>query len=538
MKIRKIIVFMLALCLVAISGLAGAEEISGSSANTPVWPEIAPSTSYSVNAFTPDPGFHQSELKAYPGPADGLSSTSETWTGFLRQDGRTITVDLGGVRPFTAASLTFWQKTSDGIQIPSHMDISISTDGQSWSLLGRAQNSVSANDPAVQTRTLSMTVQPVLTHYVKISFPVNVWVFARNLSIKGGAVGDTTSQPVILPHDELSDSMANQYLKVPDMKDMMLVYSGAYGQKGTWSKEDFAPLVSYRDTNGNMAGNMFDTMLFLPFPNLASKKDAWSSYLDDLFAPGVQLDALDQTVAEARAPLATGAKEKVILTLPYPDPAETQFGMVDSEGKVLSFSADQQGGADAAFQSRLAATKWYYQQLMDRWNKAQYQNLELAGIYWYSESINPQVPKETELIRSAAKMVHDANQKFFWIPFFGSQGYANWENYKFDYVLLQPNFYFTNESPIERMDNVAQLAKKYNLGVELECDEKVLSDAASNKLFYQQLDRAHQLGLDQDTTNAFYVGTKTLVEAANSTDPMARKVYDDVHKWISGTYGK
>jgi hypothetical protein len=537
MKIRKIIVLMLALCLMAICSLAGAEEPAGGTSSSPVWPEIAPSTTYSVTAFTPDPGFRQSELKAYPGPAGGLADTGETWTGFLRQDGREITVDLGGVRPFTTASLTFWQKASDGIQIPSHMDVSISTDGQNWNLLGTIKHSVAANDTTPQTRTLSMTVQPVLTHYVKISFPVNVWVFARNLSIKGGAVGDTTSQPVILPHDDHADSMANQFLKIPNMKNIMLVYSGAYGQQGTWRKDDFLPLVSYKDTNGNLNGNMFDTLLFLPFPNMENKKDAWSSYLDDLFSPGVQLDALDQAVAVAKGMPPT-EKEKVILTLPYPDPKETQFGSLDDSGKTLSFADDQPGGADAAYQSRLAAVKWYEQQLMDRWNKANYQNIELAGIYWFGETINPQVSKEPELIRSAAKMVHDANQKFFWIPYFGSQGYANWENYKFDYVLLQPNFYFTNESPIERMDNVAQLAKKYNLGVELECDDKVLFDAQSNQLFYQQLDRAHQLGLDKDTTNAYYVGTKTIVDAANSTDPMARKVYDDLHKWISGTYGK
>lgn len=88
------------------------------------------------------------------------------------------------------------------------------------------------------------------------------------------------------------------------------------------------------------------------------------------------------------------------------------------------------------------------------------------------------------------------------------------------------------------MDMASKLARRYGMGIELECDEGMLYSRYDYDLFYKQLDKAHQLGLDGDTTNAYYAGTikGTLVTAARSNVPQIRGIYDDIYRWISGTY--
>jgi predicted small lipoprotein YifL len=85
-------------------------------------------------------------------------------------------------------------------------------------------------------------------------------------------------------------------------------------------------------------------------------------------------------------------------------------------------------------------------------------------------------------------------------------------------------------------EGAAELAGRYHLGLELECDEKIICSRYYYDLFYKQLNRAHKLGLDHDITLAWYNGSKALVKAVRSSIPQVRAIYDDIHRWISGNY--
>ena len=44
-------------------------------------------------------------------------------------------------------------------------------------------------------------------------------------------------------------------------------------------------MLAYVDKSYSIEGKMFDTMLFLPYPDLACTGAEWDAYAADLFAP-------------------------------------------------------------------------------------------------------------------------------------------------------------------------------------------------------------------------------------------------------------
>lgn len=471
---------------------------------------------YTVKQHSPDTAFRQTESKNNPGPPEGLISKSDTWTGFLRQQGRDITVDLKTARPVSEISLEFMQNPEWGVFLPGYIKGEVSADGLSWYHLGYAYHGVSPAEPGESKVSLTLSFTPVNARYVRLTFPVDIWVFARHLSVRGGAAA---ASPAVLACAGGDSSMAGNYMQVPNMNDILLVYTGDKSDSQTLALADFLPLVGYQDSTGKISGRMFDTMLFLPYYGIPATRDSWAAYLEDLFATGKQLAALDEAVSRMNSLSGMQVREKVILSIPYPGARPEGFAPAD-------------GG------ERFAAVQWYYGELMGRWSDAGFKNLDLAGIYWYGESIENTNAGEKDLVINTARLVRNNSQKFFWIPYFGTKGYENWRSYGFSHVFLQPNYFAQDSPPEDRMDRAAELARRYGMGIEIECEENVLYDQKYYDLFYRQLQKGHQLGFDGPVTNAYYMGVvkKTLVKSARSNVPQTRAIYDDLYRWISGAY--
>lgn len=497
--------------------------------------ELAREAACRVVPQEPDAGFQEREYRLYAGPVEGLTSSDETWTGFLRQGGRDIIIDLKEFRPVTQVSLEFKQDAGSGVFIPEYLQGEVSPDGVLWYQLGQVRHGVEPFEPAVSSRNLTLTFPPVTTRYLKLSFPVEVWVFARNLSVKGYPGG--TEQPAVLAMANYRHRQAAVQATEQDAGDILLVYTGSGSGEDTWSVLDFLPVVAYQDVSGKLSGRMFDTLLFLPYHGIPATRASWEAYLEDLFAPGKQLPALEEAVAKVNGVDGLQGKKKVILTVPYPDEKEKAFGSLEEGKSVLSFS-EEDAGREQALENRFAAVRWYYNKMMERWREAGFKHLELDGIYWYKEYMDQTISGEKELVQNVARLVRGRGQNFYWIPFYGAQGYEEWRSYGFTHVFLQPNYYAVEDQPEERMDRAVELARRYKTGIELEYDEKVLSNRYFYDLFYKQLNRAHQLGLDgEDETNAYFAGLKkALLDAASSKSPSIRAVYDDFYRWISGTY--
>ena len=205
-------------------------------------------------------------------------------------------IDLKEFRPVTQVSLEFKQDAGSGVFIPEYLQGEVSPDGVLWYQLGQVRHGVEPFEPAVSSRNLTLTFPPVTTRYLKLSFPVEVWVFARNLSVKGYPGG--TEQPAVLAMANYRHSQAAVQATEQDAGDILLVYTGSGSGEDTWSVLDFLPVVAYQDVSGKLSGRMFDTLLFLPYHGIPATRASWEAYLEDLFAPGKQLPALEEAVAK------------------------------------------------------------------------------------------------------------------------------------------------------------------------------------------------------------------------------------------------
>lgn len=514
------------------------EENAGEPANERY--NIAPKSFSRVNTIGPeDPLFRQVE-KQYPGPVGGLTAVSEEWTGYNRQYGRQVTVVLPEAKNLERVNLTFLQRKSMGITLPKWLEVEVSRDGKAWSYAGKALHDVPAMEEETVIRTLAISLPEVEARYVRVSFPVEVFVFARQLEVWVKDAVQGISSFVLLPPPNPTKEIANESSRRP-VENMLLAYSGMYDDLGTWRAEDFLPMVGYLTQDGYMRDQMFDTVLFLPYQTMPATKESWEAYLDDLFRKGRQLDALNSAMREynrLRGTLYTQpTKENVVIAIPYPAASQTNFGRLFEDKVSLSFSPAT-AGEEQAYQNRKKAVEWYFQELMKRWEKAEFNYLRLEGIYWFHELVEDSAPKERELIRSTAAMVHKKGLRFYWIPYFGAPGVEEWKSLHFDYAFLQPNYYSDKSVSLERFDGLMDAVQKYGLQIEIEGDHKMYRDPRFHQLYYNQLAATHRLGLDKNTLHAYYYGSKTLLQAVKSTDPELRAIYDDTYKWIRGRFGE
>jgi hypothetical protein len=516
-------------------------EAAGSEA-VPVTQEgltnYAPDSFYSVKTTGPaDSYFHSLEMK-YPGPVGGLVTPSDTWTGYARQFGREITLALPGSKIVEQVSVTFMQDKKQGIFLPSEMEAEVSRDGKTWLYGGKVTHTVAASDDTQVIRTLAISLPSADVRYVRVRFPVQIFVFARQLQVWGKDQHEGDVKPVFLAPVPTTAALVDR--KAEDrIQNMLLAYSGAHGERGTWTKQDFLPLVGYMSPDGKVLDQMFDSILFLPYPNLPATKDGWEHYLDDLFSSQRQLYALNEAMIEynkRRGTLYTNpAVEKVVLTLPYPNGNQGNFGKLHKDQDSLSFKASEVG-EERAFRYRKQALEWYFQELLQRWRKAELKYLKLEGIYWYHELVDETVPGERRLIRETADMVHNQGLRFYWIPYFGSTGLPEWKELGFDYAFVQPNFYSDREIPVDRIEATVAVANRYGMGIEVEGDERMVRDLRFYQLYYNQLIAGHRLGIDKEKIHAYYYGSKSLLEAVNSKAPQGRAIYDDTYRWMRGRF--
>ncbi|USG65492.1 DUF4855 domain-containing protein [Brevibacillus ruminantium] len=499
---------------------------------------LAPGSFTSVKPFGKEDAYFREVEKQYPGPVGGLVTPSDTWTGYNRQFGRKVTVVLPEPKQLERVALTFRHAKSSGITIPEWMDVEVSPDGKAWYFAGKAKHDISQAEDAILERTLAVTLPQVETRYVRVSFPVKVFAFARQLEVWGRDGRNQTAPSVLLPFANQADPQAEKK-NVRRVENMLLAYTGDHGQLGTWTKEDFLPMVGYRTKDGYMRDQMFDTILFLPYQTMPATKEKWLEYQKDLFASNQQLEALNDAMREfnrLRGTLyANTYVENVVLALPYPNGAQTDFGKLDPNKESLSFSA-KQVGEEKAYQNRKQALEWYYSELKKRWDQAGFQYLKLDGIYWFHELVEDSGPRERDLIRDMGRMVHEDSLRYYWIPYFGAPGLSEWKSLYFDAAFLQPSYYSDKPIPLDRIEGTLEVIQKYGMDVEIEGDAKMYNDPKFLQIYYNQLIATHRFGMDKNNIHAYYFGSKTLLHAVNSDDPVIRGIYDDTYKWMRGKF--
>ena len=230
--------------------------------------------------------------------------------------------------------------------------------------------------------------------------------------VAAATVGGATVKRSAAPAGEKRCAWEKGRRERPVTTDAVLCYGGSHHRTPyRWDKERFTPFVTYVDESGREHW-LFDGFLCLEFQDssrpdggyyaymvglmkdygFSAGKTQWKELIDYWFAGGSGMDALEGAVKDASARLGVPpSKRKVIMVLPDPiiykvydgkgngkgDPGSTVY-WGELNGRKMDFSTAE---------DRIAAYKWYVDEVRRRFDLGNYQFIDLAGFYIISEEL-------------------------------------------------------------------------------------------------------------------------------------------------------
>lgn len=527
----------------------------------PYWVSEKPSDTY------PDTGGELTD-----GIRAAATYTDRAWQGHLRNEFRAITIDLGAPKPIDRVTLGFLHEPSVGVYLPTQVLLYTSVNGRDWDEpVGLRRETFGV--PA-QTARKEVTFAGLnrTARYVRIVFFVEVWVFIDEVEVWGedrvvdvggptdlldlndpylGLTAPATAwEPFRLPEPEgVGAYFPAGSPEAAGVRHLMLIYTHS-----DWTLSRALPYVAYAPPpEGNRLAParwtdwFFDSFLFLALvtPDRAHAFDApsrgkparwehWLWFLDYLFTPDQQLDAFEQAVARVKTYIDDpDYKAKVVVMIPYPMPANDDFGDPFGTGTSLSFARFPQG-AKAQFEARLKAVEAYLAEFDRRWRERNFQHLELVGLYWLAEEI--QGEGDMQLLRAVADLAHQRGLKLFWIPYFTAAGWSQWREAGIDAAIYQPNYMFNTSIPESRLREAAERARRYGMGIEIEADETVLTSAAGRERYLAYLKAGAEYGFMTEALHGYYQGVDILARAFVARQADVRYLYDATYLYVKGMY--
>ncbi len=307
----------------------------------------------------------------------------------------------------------------------------------------------------------------------------------------------------------------------PFAKDMVLIYAGGAHRK-VWDKEKFAPYVSMKNEKGKPQW-LFDGFLFLEITNgqgrgfasyyekKGARKQEWTKLIEDYFTPGKIICALNESIGDARRINPKKfSKKKVVIGLPEPIPNQKDWG--EAGGKSLDFSK-----AD----DRLTACQWFVDYAISKFNEAHLDNLELSGFYWIAE----EATNSRDLAHKVGDYVRSKDLNFNWIPYFKSDGFKEWRTLGFDIAYLQPNYFFNEKVPLQRLDDACKLAAENGMCMEMEFDERALKEKGFGYRLEDYMNAFDKHDVFKYLPIAYYQGNTAFYDLFHSNVPEDNQLY-------------
>ena len=470
--------------------------------------------------------------------AENASYSDSRWLHMARGGDRSITFDLGKTSTVESFRAGFLLDKDAGVNFPRFVTVSISENGKDWQTLF-SQKSISSSKSKDIVRIDEKFDGRHKARFVRISFLVSIHCYLDEFEVFGTKAIQNGAADV-KPNDDTAEAIRKNKYITPDMfcdvHNLLLSYNcrrgsdGKQDEGGLITKEEYLPYVAYLDTDGNIKDTFFDAFLYLPYTaynysDYAKTADGWKFYLDNIYTPERNMDALNTCVGEVSSALnMSDYKVKVFSSILYTfkeNGAGTAnpFGDIDGDGKDESFSN---------IKDRKKAIKWMIDETYSRFKKGGYDNLDFCGFYWFEESIDYSDEDETELIKFASDYVHSLGLKLFWIPYHLASGYNEWEELGFDLACMQPNYMFSDKATKDVLYSNAKATKIYGMCVEIEFEG--FSNKDRIRKYEEYLIAGWQTGY-MNAVKMYYQGgvPGEFYNASQSKDPLVRKSYDDTY---------
>ncbi len=409
------------------------------------------------------------------------SSSSDGWYKAFRAQSRIVTFDLGAVCAITHIEAGFLHQKAAGIYAPRYINVYLSDDGESYGTAALHNTGIDLSDTVTSRRAISVTLSKVYSaRYVRIEFASDIFAFCDEIRVIGSKTV-TGDEAKVKPDKEKEPQ--GYFKQLDGVSDIIKLYNGYYKPDdtvGVLSESDILPYIAYIDTNGNIAGKMFDAVAFVPchgdYPSggrlvkTNGKPGAvmsdWELYFDYTFKEGQDLDALDKVVGRVYSELSLKGKYKVYLTLPYPTASDKPFGDINGDGSLEGCQT---------LEERFNIVKWYIDKYIEAFKERKFENIELAGFYWLREEINySDSDHEAELAKQVNSYADKKKYEIIFDAFYLSIGFDHWEELGFDGAVMQPNLAFSDTYSyfeIGMLREFAESAFNNHIGVEIETNE-------------------------------------------------------------------
>lgn len=307
-------------------------------------------------------------------------------------------------------------------------------------------------------------------------------------------------------------------------RHLVLIYDGGVHRSVKWDPDHFEPYLVAEQ--GGKMNWLFDGFLFLEikdgkgrgfasgYEKLAARKVEWENLLLNYFEKGNAIDALDSQIEYIRNSTTLNndfEKHKVVLTLPEPIPNQTDWGILD--GKHLQFSSKR---------DRMEACKWYVEYAEKMFSEANFKNVELVGFYWLAE----EATNSRGLAYDIARYLYDKEYDFYWIPYFYSDGYDEWQNLGFNMTYYQSNYFFSEDIPYSRLQETYDRASKNKMNLEIEFDDRALKNKGEwGYRLGHYLDAYEENGVFDSLKIAYYQGEDSFYKLSKSNEEEDQALY-------------
>ena len=460
---------------------------------------------------------------------------------FTRGVGRTVVFRLPYLSAVSGACVHALNQEEVAARLPRRVDLLVSPDGVGWQCLGTI--TFSCDSPKAQAESRLELPQEYKALYVafRIDTVGHVWIDELECFGRTDISGAKDITPGDIPGVEIN--FVNKY---PDYSDftgvhnVLLSYNCLTPERvgenhgGYASETHYLPYVAYVK-EGRITDTMFDAFLYLPYSNFTYSSlykcaEGWKYYVDNVFEPGYNVDALNRTAARVGEALGMpDYKVQVFFSVlhtnvrygDHPD----KFGDLDGDG----IDEDMKNIED-----RRKAIKWCIDEQVKRFKAGGYTHCELTAFYWFEEEINYGDKNEFPLIAFTRDYLHSLGYKLFWIPYFQAAGFQDWKEAGFDIACMQPNYAFNDKVPRKRLYDNAMLTKQLGMCYEMEIGG---FDAHHADKFRDYMDCGAETGY-MHSVKMYYQGgvPGEFYKAYESEDKDLHALYDDLYAYCKEKY--
>ncbi len=465
--------------------------------------------------------------------SSGNNPSDSDYFLFHRGAGRHVVADLGHIMSVSSCVISFEDKRSWGMSTPPVYYISVSENGKDWVTVFAEHNpDYGKADRGHDIRNCEFDDE-YRARYVRLTFgtvpdnKTSSFVYVGEWEIMG------KKNPANAKTATLNKDIV--YGRYPDPEEVGvsdILWTGIGNTVGehcttyhVLTEQTAYEYMCIAGEDGKADELLFDSFCFTtrePMNWQPERNETYSWWLKEVYYDGLNMDAVNAARKRINEELGIEGKAKVWLAVNCPIIGDT------FNGKKVSTLQDYND-----------CLKWMVDEALKGFKEKDYEYVELMGFYWQVENMRPNMwspatAHDTKAVIEFNKYVHSLGYKTVWLPYY-NYNYGIWNAiyYGFDVTCWQPNYMFNDTEPT-RLKAIAELAKLYGVGIEIEIESNKQGEESLRK-YREYLGAGYEYGF-MDGVNAYYQGAVpgAYTIYRNDTDPFNKAIHDDTVLYIHG----